>query len=69
MFDTQIIKDRYDKGYVTDDQLDRYVALGVLTETQAEEIKGGSTPGPVPEDTIATADLDAAYKEGVNSYE
>ena len=28
MFDTQIIKDRYDKGYVTDDQLDRYVALG-----------------------------------------
>ncbi|WP_130850766.1 XkdX family protein [Intestinimonas timonensis] len=67
MYET--IKARYDKGYVTDEQLGRYVTLGVLTEDQAEEIKGGSSTGPVPEDSIATAELDAAYKEGVNSYE
>lgn len=33
------IKTRYGKGYVTDVQLARYVALGVLTEAQAEEIQ------------------------------
>ena len=65
------IKARYDKGYVTDDQLDRYVTLGVITDEQATQIRGGgSEPEPEPSgDTIATADLDAAYKEGVNSYE
>lgn len=62
------IKARYEKGYVTDDQLDRYVALGAITKEQAEEIHGGSEPEP-PEGTIETAALDAAYKEGVNSYE
>lgn len=65
MFKT--IKARYDKGYVTDEQLGRYVAQGVITEDQATEIQGGSAP--VPDGTIETAVLDAAYREGVNSYE
>lgn len=33
------IRDRYLKNYVRDDQLDRYVTLGVLTLEQAEEIR------------------------------
>ena len=33
------IKDRYLMGYVRDDQLDRYVTLGVITEMQASEIR------------------------------
>lgn len=41
MYET--IKARYEKGYVTDRQLGRYVSLGVITEEQAEEIKGGDT--------------------------
>lgn len=65
MYET--IKARYEKGYVTEEQLGRYVALGVLTEEEAAEIRG-ETP-PEPEGTIDTAELDAAYKEGVNSYE
>ncbi|MCU6788903.1 XkdX family protein, partial [Agathobaculum ammoniilyticum] len=30
------IKERYLKGYIRDDQLDRYVKLDVITEEQAE---------------------------------
>lgn len=33
------IKNRYEKGYVTKEQLNRYISLGVLTEQQAEKIK------------------------------
>ncbi len=33
------IRDRYSKYYITDDQLGRYVALGVITEAQAAEIR------------------------------
>lgn len=33
------VKDRYMKHYVTDEQLARYVSLGVVTEGQAEEMK------------------------------
>lgn len=33
------IKERYLKNYVRDDQLDRYVALGVITTEQAAEIR------------------------------
>ena len=65
MYET--IKARYGKGYVTDEQLGRYVSLGVLTESQAEEIKGVSTA--TPEDAVPTAELDAAYREGVESGE
>lgn len=57
------IKERYEKGYITDEQLERYVALGVITETQAAEIKGEAS------DAVPTAELDAAYTEGVNSVE
>lgn len=67
MLDKQTIKERYDKGYVTDEQLGRYVALRVITEEEAAEIRGET--GPEPGDSIATADLDAAYREGVNSFE
>lgn len=59
------IKERYEKGYITDAQLVRYVTLGVITETQAEEIKTGVTPPQ--EDAMPTAELDAAYQEGVNA--
>lgn len=67
MLDKQTIKERHDKGYVTDEQLGRYVALLVITEAEAAEIRGET--GPEPGDSIATAELDAAYREGVNSYE
>lgn len=33
------IKERYLKNYVRDDQLDRYVVLGVITAEQAAEIR------------------------------
>ncbi len=33
------LKDRYLKYYITDAQLARYVALGVLTGEQAEELR------------------------------
>ncbi len=61
------IKTRYEKGYIRDDQLDRYVALDVITDEQAEEIKTGVAPPQ--EDAVPTAELDAAYQEGVNSVE
>ena len=61
------IKERYEKGYITDAQLARYVALGVITDEQAEEIKTGVAPPQ--EDAVPTAELDAAYQEGVNSVE
>ena len=61
------IKARYEKGYVTDEQLARYVELGVISDEQAAAIKSG---GSVPlVDAVPTADLDAAYQEGVNSYD
>ena len=34
------IKERYEKYYIRDDQLARYVELGVITQEQADEIKG-----------------------------
>lgn len=61
------IKERYEKGYITDVQLDRYVSLKVITNDQAEEIKTGVKPPQ--EDAVPTAELDAAYQEGVNSVE
>ena len=33
------LKERYLKHYIREDQLARYVALGVITEEQAEMIK------------------------------
>ena len=59
------IKTRYEKGYVTDEQLARYVALECITAEQAEAIKTGVNPPA--EDAVPTAELDAAYKEGVNA--
>lgn len=66
----EMIKARYDKGYVTQAQLEKFVALGAITEDEAQQIMGnGSGGGSVPaEGMIATAELDAAYKEGVNAY-
>lgn len=34
------IKARYDRGWIRDDQLERYVQLGVITREQANEITG-----------------------------
>ena len=61
------LKARYDKGYITDAQLDRYVELGVISDEQAQQIKSGGDTLIV--DAVPTADLDAAYQEGVNSYD
>lgn len=66
MLDT--IQTRYNKGYITDDQLDRYVALNVITQEEANVIKGDPVTPPVTEDAVAKSELDAAYEEGVNSY-
>lgn len=46
------IKERYLKGYIRDDQLDRYVKLDVITEEQAEQLKmekigGGGVTNPL----------------------
>ena len=39
-------------------------------DSETETFSKPQAPEPTPEtDTIPTADLDAAYKEGVNSYE
>lgn len=35
------IKDRYIKGFITDQQLQKYVDLEVITQEQADEIRGG----------------------------
>ena len=34
------LKERYEKFYIRDDQLARYVSLGVITQEQANEIMG-----------------------------
>ena len=34
------IKTRYERGWIRDDQLQRYVDLGVITQAQADEITG-----------------------------
>ena len=46
------IKALYEKGYIRDDQLDRYVKLNVITEEQAEQLKmekigGGGVTKPL----------------------
>ena len=46
------IKARYEKGYIRDDQLDRYVKLNVITEEKAEQLKmekigGGGVTKPL----------------------
>lgn len=38
------IKGRYLKGYIRDDQLQRYVSLGVITQVQADEIMAAKNP-------------------------
>ena len=45
------LKERYEKRYVRDDQLARYVSLGVITQEQADEIMGlvKNTGGGRPE--------------------
>lgn len=63
----EMIKARYDKGYVTKAQLEKFVTLGAITEDEAAAIVAGGGTGPV-EGMIATMELDAAYKEGVNAY-
>ena len=34
------IKERYEKHYIRDDQLARYVSLGVISQEEADEIQG-----------------------------
>ena len=34
------IKERYEKHYIRDDQLARYVILGVISQEEADEIQG-----------------------------
>lgn len=38
--DINTIKERYRKNYITDAQLARFVALGIITDEQAEELRG-----------------------------
>lgn len=35
----ETIKSRYQQGYIRNDQLDRYVDLGVITKEEKEEIE------------------------------
>lgn len=39
------IADRYRKNYVRDDQLERYVELGVITQAQADSLKKEKSGG------------------------
>lgn len=61
------IKQRYVKNYVTDDQLARFVALGVITEKQAETIKcqkmdGGGVLKPYLKITLSDGREVAVYE-------
>lgn len=47
-FDT--IKSRYERGYVTIDQLRRYVELGAITPEEYEEISGEPYEDEEPEE-------------------
>lgn len=38
------IKERYLKNYIREDQIDRYVTLGVINEEQVSEIRAAKTP-------------------------
>lgn len=40
MCDFESLKTRYNMGYIRDDQLERYVELGVITRQQSMEITG-----------------------------
>lgn len=48
------IKERYLKNYITDSQLERFKALGIITEAQYKELYELKHP-PVP-DTEETAE-------------
>lgn len=48
------IKERYLKNYITDSQLERFKALGVITEEQYTELYELKHP-PVPETDQETA--------------
>ena len=39
------IRERYQRGYIRDDQLARYVSLGVITQAQADEQYSNPTGG------------------------
>lgn len=54
------IKERFYKGYITGSQLERYVALNVITQEQFDNIVNRT-------EVVVKSELDAAYKEGVNS--
>lgn len=48
------IKARYEKGYIRDDQLDRYVKLNVITKEQADTLKMSKiSGGGVTEPTVS----------------
>lgn len=65
----EMIKARYDKGYVTQAQLEKFVTLGAITADEAQQILGnGGGAMPLTDGMIPTAELDAAYLEGVNAY-
>ena len=63
------IKERYKKYYVTENQLDRYVTLGVITQAQAKEIRESRIETPSAQYQVMQSEVDTVYREGVNDYE
>ena len=50
------VKTRYEKGYVRDDQLKRYLELGAITQEEYDEIY--AIKHPTETDTETTEDTD-----------
>lgn len=65
MKNLDIAKKNYSRGLWTDDMVGRLVARGKLTASEYEEVTGQPYTGEAPA-TMTTAELDAAYTEGVN---
>ena len=53
----QSIMERYERGYVTDAQLEKYLQLGVITEEEYEVIRATKYP-PVVEAELPAEDVE-----------
>ena len=65
MVNKEIVKKNYDRGLWSIEMLNSLVGKNKLTAGEFEEITGQPYGGTVH--SVATAELDAAYKEGVNA--
>lgn len=65
MTNMELAAKNYGRGLWTDDMLSRLVAKGKLAASEYETVTGKAYSGEAPA-AVPTAELDAAYREGVN---